>query len=538
VKWKTRLTGSVTGPTPVIANDGTIYIGTSGWKSKFQAINPNGTEKWEFDVGDFIDGSPAIGADGTIYVATDSVNSNAHFFAINPNGTEKWVMPFGAGIYSSPVIAQDGTIFIGAHQKMCAINPNGTILWSYTTGDAIAASPAIGSDGTVYVASQDGYFYSFYPSNGTVKWKLQIAGGISCYSSPAIDKNGIIYYGTRDNFYAINPNGTVKWWAYGGCYVGGPVIADDGTVYACGNDFLYAWHPNGTGWDIWMGAYDASPVIRKDGMIYAIQGRGADLGSDIVCLISPAGSIVSSVKLEAQFLISDLSIGQDGTVYLGSWTGFDGGYLYAIGTIYNEPPSLPTISGPTKGDVGENYTFNMQTTDPDGNQIYYYVDWGDNTNSGWIGPFDSGTNVSMNHTWYNGGNFTIRVITKDVYDDESGWSAPWVLHLSGPNIVISARGGFGIHMIIKNIGDKPANNVSCFMNYTMFPPVKLRFPKKSHFEKIEPVIEAGSTKIVWVFTYGFGVIEWTMTMKTEKFSEVISKMCLVVGPFDFVSKHS
>jgi outer membrane protein assembly factor BamB len=432
-KWKTRLTGFVTFSTPIIANDGTMYIGTCGWQSKFHAVNPNGTEKWEFDVGDWVVSSPAIGADGTVYVATDSVSSNAHLFAINSDGSEKWVIPFGSGIYSSPVIAQDGTIFIGAHEKMCAINPNGTILWSYTTGNAIKASPTIGSDGTVYVASHDGYFYAFYPSNGTIKWKLNIAEGISCYSSPAIDSNGTIYYGTRNTFYAINPNGTVKWTTGGGCYYGGPVISSDGTIYACGNDRLYAFNQNGSAkWAIWLGADMASPAITKDGMIYAVMGWGYDHGSDTVCLVSPNGNIISSLRLvpdisyDTADLESSLSIGVDGTVYLGSWFIRGGnpgsvGYLHAIGTIQNEPPNTPTITGPTKGDVGKNYPFHMRTTDPEGNNISYYVDWGDGTNSGWIGSYPSGQEQTVSHTWSKKGPYTIQVMSKDNYSSESGW---------------------------------------------------------------------------------------------------------------------
>ena len=30
----------------------------------------DGTQKWAFDIGDWVDSSPAIGADGTIYVGS------------------------------------------------------------------------------------------------------------------------------------------------------------------------------------------------------------------------------------------------------------------------------------------------------------------------------------------------------------------------------------------------------------------------------------------------------------------------------------
>ena len=34
-------------------------------------MNPDGTKKWEFDLGDGTDSTPSIGRDGTIYIGSD-----------------------------------------------------------------------------------------------------------------------------------------------------------------------------------------------------------------------------------------------------------------------------------------------------------------------------------------------------------------------------------------------------------------------------------------------------------------------------------
>jgi hypothetical protein len=50
-----------------------------------------------------------------------------------------------------------------------------------------------------------------------------------------------------------------------------------------------------------------------------------------------------------------------------------------------------------------------------------YFDWGDGTNTGWIGPFNSGHELTVNHTWTKRGTYTIKAKAMDNYSAESGW---------------------------------------------------------------------------------------------------------------------
>ena len=59
----------------------------------------------------------------------------------------------------------------------------------------------------------------------------------------------------------------------------------------------------------------------------------------------------------------------------------------------------------------------------------FYVDWGDGTKEDWIGPYKSGLEIIINHSWNRKGNFTIRVKVKDEYNLESDWG---YFHLSMP----------------------------------------------------------------------------------------------------------
>jgi len=88
----------------------------------------------------------------------------------------------------------------------------------------------------------------------------------------------------------------------------------------------------------------------------------------------------------------------------------------------NQPPDPPSITGPTSGKPRHKYNYTFFTIDPDGDDVYYFIDWGDLTDSGWIGPFASGEEVIVSHKWLIQGSYTIRAKVKDIYDVESDWA--------------------------------------------------------------------------------------------------------------------
>lgn len=71
--------------------------------------------------------------------------------------------------------------------------------------------------------------------------------------------------------------------------------------------------------------------------------------------------------------------------------------------------------------VGVEYTFFITFGDPEGDKIYYKIDWGDGTISDWLGPYGSGETVSFTHYWSETGNYFIKVVVKDEYGQQSDW---------------------------------------------------------------------------------------------------------------------
>ena len=113
---------------------------------------------------------------------------------------------------------------------------------------------------------------------------------------------------------------------------------------------------------------------------------------------------------------------------------FNGGnedsYPFISSYGWNKPPNSPIIDGITNGNPGINYQFTFYLTEHHYQwfttgipQIYLYVEWGDGTNSSWLGPYISDNIVSLSHNWSEKGNYLIKVKTKDNYGSESNWAS-------------------------------------------------------------------------------------------------------------------
>jgi hypothetical protein len=87
----------------------------------------------------------------------------------------------------------------------------------------------------------------------------------------------------------------------------------------------------------------------------------------------------------------------------------------------NTAPNKPIISGNTQGQAGKTYTYHFICTDPEADEIYLYVEWGDDSNSGWQGPYPSGQEITLQHTWTDIGSYMIRAKAKDIHDAEGEW---------------------------------------------------------------------------------------------------------------------
>lgn len=92
------------------------------------------------------------------------------------------------------------------------------------------------------------------------------------------------------------------------------------------------------------------------------------------------------------------------------------------------PPTPPTIVGPTTGITDTPYTFTLTATDPDGDTVLYGIDWNSNGSVDQEIPstdyVPSGTEQSVDHTWPSIGTYTFQALT----EDSTGTTSAWTTH--------------------------------------------------------------------------------------------------------------
>ncbi len=100
--------------------------------------------------------------------------------------------------------------------------------------------------------------------------------------------------------------------------------------------------------------------------------------------------------------------------------------------VINTPPNNPSRpSGPISVEPGVSSFFNISAHDPDGDQINYTIDWGDDTTL-IIDHIESGKVAKANHTWSKAGTYDIRALATDSKGASSEWSKPLTVVINTP----------------------------------------------------------------------------------------------------------
>ncbi len=89
----------------------------------------------------------------------------------------------------------------------------------------------------------------------------------------------------------------------------------------------------------------------------------------------------------------------------------------------NNRPSPPEIEGTHFGLIGEELNFTFVSEDIEGDEVEYFIDWGDGTTQGWEGPYDPGVEFTESHTYYKNGTYNITARARDFWN-KGYWTEP------------------------------------------------------------------------------------------------------------------
>lgn len=115
-----------------------------------------------------------------------------------------------------------------------------------------------------------------------------------------------------------------------------------------------------------------------------------------------------------------------------------------IEIIGNVAPENPAITGEMKARIRQQVEYHFVTSDINGDDVFYFVDWDDGTYSEWVGPFRSNEEITLLHSWDSRGSFEIRTRSKDVHGHVSEWTTYEV------NMVLFHQAPLGLRLLFSN----------------------------------------------------------------------------------------
>ena len=112
------------------------------------------------------------------------------------------------------------------------------------------------------------------------------------------------------------------------------------------------------------------------------------------------------------------------SIFVGTFQ--DGVQITCLSIPYNwanQPPSAPIVKGPKIGRARVEYEWTFFSTDPEEDNITYYIDFGDQCGGAeYYGPYPSGEELVLAHTYPYQSTFIINALAIDNFGAQSNWT--------------------------------------------------------------------------------------------------------------------
>jgi outer membrane protein assembly factor BamB len=227
VGWRARVDGPVAAQVTASPDESTLYVATLGG-SLIALARADGAKIFSVTLGDRVYSTPLVGDDGTIYVGSDAKK----LVAISPKGDVRFRLETEGEADTGAAFGKDGTVvFAAGNHVYSARRERGDVAWRFAAKRKIFTAPAVTDDGLVVVGSQDHHVHAI-GAGGALAWTVDLGADVD--GAPAIDDDGAIYVGTDGGeVVKLDAKGQVSWRTPAGGFVRGTLsIARNGDVLA------------------------------------------------------------------------------------------------------------------------------------------------------------------------------------------------------------------------------------------------------------------------------------------------------------------
>lgn len=193
---KTIMYRQAKGLAPVVLSNGTVIAMSSA--SQLAAIDPDGTTKWQLEIG--AAQGPLAATDSAIYVSASS-----DLLSVSSSGALNWRVSVES--VTSATTTPDGVVVASPGGAVTALATDGAIVWKFVPAGGFSGSVAY-ADEVVYAGSLSGALYAIDARAGNPIWHVSTAGPV--IAGPAVSVSGTIFFGSNA-IYGVMSDGQLRW---------------------------------------------------------------------------------------------------------------------------------------------------------------------------------------------------------------------------------------------------------------------------------------------------------------------------------------
>jgi hypothetical protein len=319
------------------------------------------------------------------------------------------------------------------NNRVIEVNSDGTIIWE-KTGLNFPTDVERLANGNTLISEYGNNRVIEVDSGGIMVWEYA-AGLNGPFDTERLTNGNTLISDTYANrVIEVNSGGTIVWEKAGLFYPYDAERLSNGNtlISEIGNNRVIEVDSGGT--MVWEkaglnGPFDAERLENGNTLIteqlYGRRVIEVDSSDNIVWQYISGGLLFDAERLTSgNTLITELTYYESHVIEVDSsgtiiWE--KAGLFYPIDAErINYPPATPTICGQTSGKTGKVYEYTFFTVDPDGDEVSYYIEWGDGDTTSWT-EFKPSSNpvYSESHSWDTQGTYIIQAKAKDIDGKES-----------------------------------------------------------------------------------------------------------------------